>query len=135
MCLVCVSRTGLSGVNRRIGFADDLIGGPSPPYLDHREHDMTDRKLQLGVMMSGGGRTLALLVAIALCLGARPVAAADSFVVGSKNFAESRLLAEIFAQLIEERTDLVVELSRRQGDPVELLGMTVRVEELLSPTG
>jgi osmoprotectant transport system permease protein len=33
--------------------------------------------------------------------------------VGSKNFPESRLLAEIFAQLIEERTDLTVQ--RRLG--------------------
>ena len=32
-----------------------------------------------------------------------------SVVVGSKNFEESRLLAEIFARLIEDRTDLDVE--------------------------
>lgn len=37
----------------------------------------------------------------------------NRIVVGSKNFMESRLLAEIFAQLIEARTDLVVE--RRLG--------------------
>ena len=37
----------------------------------------------------------------------------DRIVVGSKNFMESKLLAEIFAQLIEARTDLSVE--RRLG--------------------
>ena len=37
--------------------------------------------------------------------------AADTVVVGSKNFAESRLLAEMFARLIEQRTDLEVERS------------------------
>ena len=37
----------------------------------------------------------------------------DRIVVGSKNFMESKLLAEIFAQLIEARTDLAVE--RRLG--------------------
>ncbi len=35
--------------------------------------------------------------------------AAETVVVGSKNFVESRLLAEIFAQLLEERTTLTVE--------------------------
>ncbi len=33
----------------------------------------------------------------------------NRIVVGSKNFMESKLLAEIFAQLIEARTDLSVE--------------------------
>ena len=37
------------------------------------------------------------------------LAAKDKIIVGSKNFEESRLLAEIFARLIEERTDLEVE--------------------------
>ena len=55
----------------------------------------------------------ALVLALLLCLAAGPVAAAERIVVGSKNFAENRLLAEIFAQLIEERTDLEVE--RRLG--------------------
>ncbi len=45
--------------------------------------------------------------------GVSPLAARDTLVVGSKNFAENRLLAEIFAQLIEERTDLAV--ARRLG--------------------
>ena len=49
---------------------------------------------------------------------------AGSVVVGSKNFAENRLLAEIFAQLIEERTDLRVE--RRLG----LAGTQVAFEAL-----
>lgn len=39
--------------------------------------------------------------------------AAESLVVGSKNFAESRLLAEIFAQVIEAHTEIGVE--RRLG--------------------
>ncbi|HWN44462.1 MAG TPA: glycine betaine ABC transporter substrate-binding protein, partial [Thermoanaerobaculia bacterium] len=38
---------------------------------------------------------------------------AERVVVGSKNFEESRLLGEIFAQLLESRTDLEVE--RRLG--------------------
>jgi osmoprotectant transport system permease protein len=42
-----------------------------------------------------------------------PAHAADHIVVGSKNFEESRLLAEMFAQLLESRTDLQVE--RRLG--------------------
>jgi osmoprotectant transport system substrate-binding protein/osmoprotectant transport system permease protein len=37
-----------------------------------------------------------------------PVWASDTIVVGSKNFMESRLLAEMFAQLIEARTELTV---------------------------
>ncbi|MEA2558669.1 MAG: osmoprotectant transport system substrate-binding protein opuBD [Acidobacteriota bacterium] len=44
---------------------------------------------------------------------AAPSLAADRIVVGSKNFEESRLLGEIFAQLLESRTDLQVE--RRLG--------------------
>ncbi|MFQ5349173.1 MAG: glycine betaine ABC transporter substrate-binding protein [Thermoanaerobaculia bacterium] len=60
-----------------------------------------------------------------LIAGARLVAA-ESIVVGSKNFAENRLLAEIFAQLIEERTGLVVE--RRLG----LAGTQVCFEALRS---
>jgi len=36
-------------------------------------------------------------------------AAGDRITVGSKNFAESRLLAEVFAQLVETRTELSVE--------------------------
>jgi osmoprotectant transport system permease protein len=55
-------------------------------------------------------RTLAL---VALLLLGSPLAAADRIVVGSKNFEESRLLAEMFAQLLEARTDLEVE--RRLG--------------------
>ena len=39
--------------------------------------------------------------------------AAETIVVGSKNFAESRFLGELFAQLVEEKTDLEVE--RRLG--------------------
>jgi osmoprotectant transport system permease protein len=48
-------------------------------------------------------------IAIVLLLLAAPLHAADRVVVGSKNFEESRLLAEMFAQLLESRTDLEVE--------------------------
>ena len=44
-----------------------------------------------------------------IALGAFNVPAADRIVVGSKNFAENRLLAEMFARLLEGRTDLTVE--------------------------
>jgi osmoprotectant transport system permease protein len=53
------------------------------------------------------------LAVAALLLLACPLAAAERIVVGSKNFEESRLLAEMFAQLLEARTDLEVE--RRLG--------------------
>ncbi len=62
--------------------------------------------------MTRGTRLAAALAALLLCLPA-PARAADRLVVGSKNFAENRLLAEIFAQLIEGRTGLAVE--RRLG--------------------
>lgn len=54
----------------------------------------------------------ALLLFPVVLLGTAP-AFADRVVVGSKNFEESRLLGEIFAQLLESRTDLEVE--RRLG--------------------
>ena len=53
----------------------------------------------------------AVLVVLFLPLPAE--AAPDRIVIGSKNFEESRLLAEMFAQLLEARTDLQVE--RRLG--------------------
>ena len=49
------------------------------------------------------------LVLLATCMGAMPVAGGDRIVVGSKNFAENRLLAEMFARLVESRTELTVE--------------------------
>ncbi len=55
-----------------------------------------------------------------------PTRAADRVVIGSKNFEESRLLAEMFAQLLEARTDLQVE--RRLG----LAGTQVCFEALRS---
>jgi len=60
-------------------------------------------------------RALAVALAAMLSLSAfpAPLAAADRIVVGSKNFEESRLLAEMFAQLVESRTKLRVE--RRLG--------------------
>jgi osmoprotectant transport system permease protein len=73
----------------------------------------------------GPRRRAAAALALLLAVAAGP-AVADGVVVGSKNFAENRLLAEIFAQLIEARTDLVVE--RRLG----LAGTQVCFEALRS---
>lgn len=69
-----------------------------------------------------------ILGAVLLLAGAGATAAGpdDTVVVGSKNFAESRLLAEMFAQLLEARTDLAVE--RRLG----LAGTQVCFEALRS---
>ena len=53
------------------------------------------------------------LLAAWVCGDALPSRAAESIVVGSKNFAENRLLAEMFARLIEAHTALTVE--RRLG--------------------
>ncbi len=58
----------------------------------------------------------AILLCSLLCSGGSPaaLAASDSeIVVGSKNFLENRLLAEMFAQLIEARTSVTVK--RRLG--------------------
>jgi osmoprotectant transport system permease protein len=52
------------------------------------------------------GHVAAALVA---ALAAPPVAARDAIVVGSKNFAENRLVGEMFAQLLEARTGLEIE--------------------------
>jgi osmoprotectant transport system permease protein len=49
------------------------------------------------------------LVLIALWVGGTPSFGDDRVVVGSKNFAENRLLAEMFARLLEARTELHVE--------------------------
>jgi len=74
------------------------------PWL-HRGH--TRRHLARVVVVALPG--LALLLALA-----GPVLAqGNRLVVGSKNFLENKLLAEMFAQLIEARTDLDVE--RRLG--------------------
>lgn len=63
------------------------------------------------------GNCLALIPILALAcglsMGPAALALSDTVVVGSKYFEESRLLGEIFAQLIEERTELTVE--RRLG--------------------
>lgn len=72
------------------------------------------------------GRYAVVFVAVILLLAAARLTAADRIVVGSKNFAENRLLAEVFAQLIEERTDIEVE--RRLG----LAGTQVCFEALRS---
>lgn len=50
-----------------------------------------------------------LLLALCLSVMPAPLRAQDTLVVGSKNFEENRLLAEIFAQLLEAKTDLTVE--------------------------
>jgi osmoprotectant transport system permease protein len=71
------------------------IGPPSPASLGRG---------------SGGGVFLAILLPLLLSvLLALPALARDRITVGSKNFEESRLLAEVFAQLLEARTDLQVE--------------------------
>jgi osmoprotectant transport system permease protein len=57
----------------------------------------------------GGGIPLALAVALTLALPGTATAAAQPIVVGSKNFEESRLLAEMLARLLEERAGLEVE--------------------------
>ncbi|MEP7009038.1 MAG: glycine betaine ABC transporter substrate-binding protein [Acidobacteriota bacterium] len=67
----------------------------------------------------------AALVLLGL-LAAAPLAAREGIVVGSKNFEESRLLGEVFAQLIEARTGLPVE--RRLG----LAGTQICFEALRS---
>lgn len=59
------------------------------------------------------GSHLALGLLLACLLVSPASLGAERIVVGSKNFAESRLLAEMFAQLIEARTGLEVE--RRLG--------------------
>lgn len=59
---------------------------------------------------------MSVLLVVSLLLGSQltPSAAAENTItVGSKNFMESRLLAELFAQLIESRTQLTV--TRRLG--------------------
>lgn len=65
-------------------------------------------------------------VVLSLLACAAAPAFADRIVVGSKNFAENRLLAEIFAQLLESRTDL--EVDRRLG----LAGTQICFEALRS---
>jgi osmoprotectant transport system permease protein len=76
---------------------------------------------------AAAGRLGALLLA-ALCLLPARLAAVEPerVVVGSKNFEESRLLGEMFAQLLEARTHLAVE--RRLG----LAGTQVCFEALQS---
>ena len=57
-------------------------------------------------------RATAAALATTICLFAAAVPlSAETIVVGSKNFAESRFLGETFAQLLEARTDLEVERS------------------------
>src|ERR1700704_2813176 len=81
-----------------------------------------------GVMRAlAAATTLPTLFLLLLLLAApAPLIAADRIVVGSKNFEESRLLAEMFAQLLESRTSLQVE--RRLG----LAGTQVCFEALKS---
>jgi osmoprotectant transport system permease protein len=69
---------------------------------------------------------LAFFLTLGLCAAPGQAATRDRIVVGSKNFEESRLLAEMFAQLLERRTGLTVE--RRLG----LAGTQVCFEALKS---
>lgn len=71
---------------------------------------MTNRGRQRIIGLGGGSLVVALML---FGLIAMPVWASDTIVVGSKNFMESRLLGELFAQLIEARTKLTVK--RRLG--------------------
>jgi len=77
---------------------------------------------------AGPGRLAAALTLLAALVPAPfpALAAEERIVVGSKNFAESRLLAEMFARLLEERAGLTVE--RRLG----LAGTQVCFEALRS---
>lgn len=59
--------------------------------------------------MTGRHRIRHLVLAVAGVCAAPAVQAADRVVVGSKNFAENRLLGEMFAQLLAARTTLQVE--------------------------
>lgn len=61
--------------------------------------------------MRGRFPILVMLAALVLAVALRAQADEDAprIAIGSKNFTENRLLAEIMAQLIEDRTDLVVE--------------------------
>ena len=64
--------------------------------------------------MTRGLHSIGLVVLVFFVLLPSPAfSQGDRIVVGSKNFMENKLLAEIFAQLIEARTDLSVE--RRLG--------------------
>ena len=72
------------------------------------------------------GRPVLALWLLASALPLIPCQGQETVVVGSKNFEENRLLAEIFAQLLESRTDLHVE--RRFG----LAGTQICFEALRS---
>lgn len=67
---------------------------------------------------------LILLCTVLWTVPSIPAASPTTITVGSKNFMENKLLAEMFAQLIEARTDLTVE--RRLG----LAGTQVSFEAL-----
>src|SRR5690242_5322397 len=90
-----------------------------------RSWSTTRRTHTCGSCWRNGVSRIPLLV-LASFLLALPASAADRIVVGSKNFEESRLLAEMFAQLLEDRTDLEVE--RRLG----LAGTQICFEALRS---
>lgn len=64
---------------------------------------MRTRDLLLGLLAGLPILTLATAPGTAAGDGAEPI------VIGSKNFEENRLLAEVFAQLLEARTDLAVD--------------------------
>ncbi|HBP89388.1 MAG TPA: amino acid ABC transporter permease [Nitrospiraceae bacterium] len=80
-----------------------LIQGDKKEMPTPRSRQRTGR-IFTGIMVG----LLGLLSSLSL-----PAWPSDTIVVGSKNFMESRLLAEMFAQLIEARTELTV--TRRLG--------------------
>jgi len=59
--------------------------------------------------MKRTGHGFAFGLACVLATAPATAAAADTIVVGSKNFSENRLLGELFARLLESRTTLTVE--------------------------
>ncbi len=53
-------------------------------------------------------KPVCLILVLLVCVSVVSAATQDQVVIGSKNFAEHRLLAEMFARLLEARTDLEV---------------------------
>jgi glycine betaine/choline ABC-type transport system substrate-binding protein len=78
------------------------------------EGDRQSMTIPKGRQFTVKGRQGCVAGVLALfCFFTLPAWASDPIVVGSKNFMESRLLSEMFAQLIEARTELPV--TRRFG--------------------
>ncbi len=71
-------------------------------------------------------RSLLSVWVLLICVGPALASSSTTIIVGSKNFLENRLLAEMFAQLIEAQTTLTVE--RRLG----LAGTQICFQALIS---